>query len=86
MSPDLAIEIWEALRPHISGGFQQAADDFAAVLIENGMNASEIAAVAQDSYVIKSLAEYADEELVYEEEDDEDYGFYEDDDDENDNY
>jgi hypothetical protein len=85
MSPDLAIEIWEALRPHISGGFQQAADDFAAVLIENGMNASEIAAVAQDSYVIKSLAEYADEELVYEDEDDEDYGFYEDDD-ENDNY
>jgi hypothetical protein len=85
MSPDLAIEIWEALRPHISGGFQQAADDFAAVLIENGMNASEIAAVAQDSYVIKSLAEYADEELVYEDEDDEDYDFYEDDDD-NDNY
>jgi hypothetical protein len=85
MSPDLAIEIWEALRPHISGGFQQAADDFAAVLIENGMNASEIAAVAQDNYVIKSLAEYADEELVYEDEDDEDYDFYEDDD-ENDNY
>jgi len=85
MSPDLAIEIWEALRPHISGGFQQAADDFAAVLIENGMNASEIAAVAQDSYVIKSLAEYADEELVYEDDDDEDYGFYENDD-ENDNY
>jgi hypothetical protein len=55
------------------------------VLIENGMNAGEIADVAQDSYVIKSLAEYADEELVYEEEDDEDYGFYEDDD-ENDNY
>jgi hypothetical protein len=85
MSPDMAMEIWEALRPHISGGFQQAADDFAAVLIENGMNASEIAAVAQDGYVIKSLAEYADEELVYEDEDDEDYGFYEDDD-ENDNY
>jgi hypothetical protein len=85
MSPDLAMEIWEALRPHISGGFQQAADDFAAVLIENGMNAGEIADVAQDSYVIKSLAEYADEELVYDEEDDEDYGFYEDDD-ENDNY
>jgi hypothetical protein len=85
MSPDLAMEIWEALRPHISGGFQQAADDFAAVLIENGMNASEIAAVAQDNYVIKSLAEYADEELVYEDEDDEDYDFYEDDD-ENDNY
>jgi hypothetical protein len=85
MSPDLAMEIWEALRPHISGGFQQAADDFAAVLIENGMNANDVAAVAQDSYVIKSLAEYADEELVYEEEDDEDYGFYEDDD-ENDNY
>jgi len=73
MSPDLAIEIWEALRPHISGGFQQAADDFAAVLIENGMNASEIAEVAQDSYVIKSLAEYADEELVYEDDEDDDY-------------
>jgi hypothetical protein len=85
MSPDLAMEIWEALRPHISGGFQQAADDFAAVLIENGMNASEIAAVAQDSYVIKSLSEYSDEELVYEDEDDEDYGYYDDDDD-NDNY
>ena len=81
MSPDLAMEIWEALRSHISGGFQQAADDFAAVLIENGMNASDVAAVAQDSYVIKSLAEYADEELVYEEEDDEEYSFYDDDND-----
>jgi len=80
MSPDLAMEIWEALRSHISGGFQQAADDFVAVLIENGMNASEVAAVAQDSYVIKSLAEYADEELVYEEDDDE-YDFYDDDND-----
>jgi len=79
MSPDMAMEIWEALRSHISGGFQQAADDFAAVLIENGMNASDIAAVAQDSYVIKSLAEYADEELVYEEDDNDDYEFYEDD-------
>jgi len=75
----MAMEIWEALRSHISGGFQQAADDFAAVLIENGMNASDIAAVAQDSYVIKSLAEYADEELVYEEDDNDDYEFYEDD-------
>jgi len=84
MSPDLAIEIWEALRPHISGGFQQAADDFAAVLIENGMNASEIAAVAQDSYVIKSLAEYADEELVYEDDDHDDY--FNDMYDDNDNY
>ena len=83
MSPDLAMEIWEALRPHISGGFQQAADDFAAVLIENGMNASEIAAVAQDSYVIKSLAEYADEEIAYEDDDDDSYDFY---DDENDDY
>jgi hypothetical protein len=83
MSPDLAMEIWEALRPHISGGFQQAADDFAAVLIENGFNAAELADVAQDSYVIKSLAEYADEDLVYD--DDDEYGFYEDDDD-NDNY
>ena len=84
MSPDMAMEIWEALRPHISGGFQQAADDFAAVLIENGINAKESAEVAQDSYVIKSLAEYAAEELVYEE-DDEDYEYYEDDDD-NGNY
>jgi len=83
MSPDMAMEIWEALRPHISGGFQQAADDFAAVLIENGMNASEIAAVAQDSYVIKSLAEYADEEIAYEDDDDDSYDFY---DDENDDY
>ena len=84
MSPDFAMEIWEAVRPHISGGFQEAADDFVAVLIENGMTASDIAAVAQDSYVIKSLAEYADEELVYDnDEDDDGYGFYEDDDSDN---
>ena len=77
----MAMEIWEAVRPHISGGFQQAADDFVQVLIENGMNAAEIADVAQDSYVIKSLAEYADDELVYDEEDDEEYNFYDDDND-----
>jgi len=81
MSPDMAMEIWEALRPHISGGFQQAADDFAAVLIENGMNAGEIAEAAQDSYVIKSLAEYADEEDIVYDEDDEEYDFYDDDND-----
>ena len=78
----MAMEIWEAMRPHISGGFQQAADDFVQVLVENGMNAAEIADVAQDSYVIKSLAEYADEELVYVEDDDDDeYNFYDDDND-----
>ena len=80
MSPDLAMELWEAIRPHISGGFQQAADDFVQALIENGYNATELADVAQDSYVIKSLAEYADEDIVYEDDDNE-YSFYDDDND-----
>jgi len=84
MSPDIVMEIWEALRPHISGGFQQAADDFVAVLIENGMNASEMADVAHDNYIIKSLAEYSDnhESFISNDlDDDDDYGFYDDNDD-----
>jgi len=83
MSPELAMEIWEALRPHISGSFQQAADDFVTVLIENGMSANEIAEVCQDTHCIKSLKEYADEDVIsnYEEDDDEDFDFYDDDND-----
>jgi len=83
MSPDLAMEIWEALRSHISGGFSAAADDFVQVLVENGFDAQELMEVAQDTNVKKSLLEYVEDHSEYEDEIDEEdeYSFYDDDND-----
>jgi len=69
MSLDLSLEIWETLRPHIAGGFQEAADDFVTLLTENLIDPEDIAASATDSHIKKSLLDYIEIE-DYEEEDD----------------
>mgnify|MGYP004003700023 FL=1 len=69
MSLDLSLEIWEALRPHIAGGFQEAADDFVMLLIENAIDPVDINASTSDTYIKKSLVDHV---VVEEYEEDED--------------
>jgi hypothetical protein len=58
MSLDLSLEIWEALRPHIAGGFQAAADDFVSILSENAYSLEELSENTTDSYIRSSLKDY----------------------------
>ena len=69
MSLDLSLEIWEALRPHIAGGFQEAADDFVTVLTENLINAEDISASTTDRHIKKSLLDHIEVEDYEEDED-----------------
>jgi hypothetical protein len=69
MSLDLSLEIWEALRPHIAGGFQEAADDFVVVLTENMLDPVDINEYNTDPHIKKSLLDYIDVEDYEEEED-----------------
>jgi len=69
MSVDLSLEIWEALRPHIAGGFQEAADDFVAVLTENLIEPEDINASTTDTHIKKALVDYIDVEDYEEDED-----------------
>jgi hypothetical protein len=72
LNPELAVEIWEALRPHISGMDTQAAEDFAQVCIENGLEASEMIELTQDRDIKKAFLQFVDveEEEVLDDEDD----------------
>jgi hypothetical protein len=72
LNPELAVEIWEALRPHISGMDTAAAEDFAQVCIENGVEAEEMIELTQDRDVKKAFLAFVDveEEEVLDDEDD----------------
>jgi len=74
LNPELAVEIWEALRPHISGADTQAAEDFAQVCIENGLEASEMIELTQDRNIKKAFLQFVDveEEEVLDDDYDED--------------
>ena len=74
LNHDLAVEIWEALRPHISGMDTQAAEDFAQVCIENGLEASEMIELTQDRDIKKAFLQFVDveEEEVLDDDYDED--------------
>jgi hypothetical protein len=62
LNPELAVEIWEALRPHIGGAETSAAEDFAQVCIENGLEASEMIELTQDRDVKKAFLQFVDVE------------------------
>ena len=73
MNPELAVEIWEALRPHIGGADTAAVEDFAQVCIENGVEAEEMIELTQDRDVKKAFLAFVDvedEEVLDEEDDD----------------
>jgi hypothetical protein len=57
MSLELHLELWESMQEHISS-IKDAADDFVAVLIENGIAAEKIAKVAINEDIKKALLDY----------------------------
>ena len=77
MSLDLHLELWESLQDHIVD-VKSAADDFVAVLIENGLDAEDIAGATTNDDIKKALLDYI-EEIEVDEDDDMDSFFDEDD-------
>ena len=77
MSLDLHLELWESLQEHIVD-VKTAADDFVAVLIDNGLDAEDIAGATTNVDIKKALLDYI-EEIEVDEDDDMDSFFNEDD-------
>jgi len=77
VSLDLHLELWESLQEHIVD-VKTAADDFVAVLIENGLDAEDIAGATTNVDIKKALLDYI-EEIEVDEDDDMDSFFNEDD-------
>ena len=68
MSLDIHLEIWEAMQEHIVD-VKGAADDFVAVLIENGIDGEKIADATTNEDVKKALIDY-DVDVGYDDYDD----------------
>ena len=68
MSLDIHLEIWEAMQEHLVD-VKGAADDFVAVLIENGIDGEKIADVTTNEDVKKALIDY-DVDVGYDDYDD----------------
>jgi 2-hydroxychromene-2-carboxylate isomerase len=71
VSLELQLEIWEVLQEHIVD-IKDAADDFVALLIENGIDGEKIAATTTSDDIKKSLMDYIDVEVDEDYVDDED--------------
>ena len=80
MSLSLHLELWESMQEHIVD-VRSAADDFVAVLIENGIDAEKIAKVAINEDIKKALLDYDVEVDVDVDNDADDFEHFSDDDD-----
>jgi hypothetical protein len=76
MSIDINLDVWEAMQEHIVD-IKSAADDFVAVLIENGIEAQKIADVTTNEDVRKALLDY---DVEVEIEEDDEFEYFEEDD------
>ena len=70
MSLELQLEIWEVLQEHIVD-IKDAADDFVALLIENGIDGEKIADITTNDDIKKALLDYIDVEVDEDYDDDE---------------
>jgi len=82
VSLEIHLEIWEAMQEHIVD-VKGAADDFVAVLIENGIAGEKIADATTNEDVKKALIDYDVDVNV---DVDDDYDEYSEDDDEDGEY
>jgi len=62
VSFELQLEIWEVLQEHIVD-IKDAADDFVALLIENGIDGEKIADITTNDDIKKALLDYIDVEV-----------------------
>jgi len=76
MSLEIVLEVWQALRPHIAGGFQEAADDFVTVLVDNVIDLKEASAYTTDMYIKKSLSDHIEIDDYEDEDEDDMYNEY----------
>lgn len=72
MSLELQLEIWEVLQEHIVD-IKDAADDFVALLIENGIDGEKIADITTNDDIKKALLDYIDVEVDEDYDDDDEY-------------
>jgi len=72
----LHLEIWETMQEHISD-IKGAADDFVAVLIENGIDGTKIADATTNNDIKKALIDY-DIDVVVDAEDEDEFGLFDD--------
>lgn len=72
MSLELQLEIWEVLQEHIVD-IKDAADDFVALLIENGIDGEKIASTTTSDDIKKALLDYIDVDVDEEYDDDDEY-------------
>jgi hypothetical protein len=70
VSLELQLEIWEVLQEHIVD-IKDAADDFVALLIENGIDGEKIADITTNDDIKKALLDYIDVEVDEDYDDDE---------------
>jgi len=66
LEPEVFLDIWKAMHPHLEGGdLQSAADDFLHVMIEHGVDAGDIKEFVMDEHLKKSLLDFlADEDVA----------------------
>ena len=79
MSLELNLDIWEAMQEHVVD-VKSAADDFVAVLIENGVDAKKIADATTDEDIKKALLDYDDDVDVDVDNDEDDFMYFNEDD------
>lgn len=79
MSLELHLELWESMQEHMSS-IKDAADDFVAVLIDNGIDAEKIAKVAINEDIKKALLDYDVDVVVDVDNDEDDFEHFNDDD------
>jgi hypothetical protein len=72
VSLELQLEIWEVLQEHIVD-IKDAADDFVALLIENGIDGEKIADITTNDDIKKALLDYIDVEVDEDYDDDDEY-------------
>lgn len=70
MSIELHLDLWESMQEHIVD-IKSAADDFVAVLIENGIAGEKIADATTNDDIKKALLDYDVDVIV--DDDEEDY-------------
>ena len=67
MEPEVFLDIWKAMHPHLEGGdLQSAADDYLHVMIEHGVSACDIKEFVMDEHLKKSLLDFLEDEDVAE--------------------
>ena len=73
MEEDVILSLWTELKPHIAGGFTEAADVFINVLVEHDVSLEELYTLTTDMHIKNAIRGHVEIEEEEEEEEEEDY-------------